>query len=63
MDVHTWPHSYYLMRQFNAVGVWGKVPQEYQLCRCGRKINDLMEEVTGSSILFILHALYATFQL
>ena len=23
-DVHTWPHSYYLMRQYDGVGGWGK---------------------------------------
>ena len=31
-DVHTWPHSHYLMRQCDGVGGW--VQLKYRLCRC-----------------------------
>ena len=57
-DVHTWPHSHYLMRQCDGVGGWVRL--NYRLCRCECEmrwceINDLMKEKTGTSILFILH--------
>ena len=32
-DVHTWPHSHYLMRQCDGVG--GCVQLKYRLCMCG----------------------------
>ena len=32
-DLHTWPHSYYLMRQCDGVGGW--VQLKYRLCMCG----------------------------
>ena len=57
-DVHTWPHSHYLMRQCDGVGGW--VQLKYRLCRCRCecemcrcKINDLMKEKTGTSVIFI----------
>ena len=49
-DLHTWPHSHYLMRPCSGVGA-----AKVQLCRyevCGCKINDLMKEEIGISILF-----------
>ncbi len=52
-DVHTWPHSHYLKRQYNGVGGLETVRLRCKLCRCGCEINDLMKEETGSPVPFI----------
>lgn len=39
-DAQAWPHSYYLIHQYNEVGRWVRL--KYMLCRC--KINGIMED-------------------
>ena len=61
LATYIWPHSQYLMRQCDRAGGWGeKSAAKVQACAVYRcryrcKINDLMREETGTSILFILH--------
>ena len=52
-DVHTWPHSHYLMRLCNGMGGWVRL--KYSLCRCGCDANhNLIEKETDILSLFIL---------